>query len=89
MTAPHLKQSISTAALPMPRAYTILSFTQKFGVGRTTTFAEIAAGRLRAVKAGGRTLIPSDAAEAWLAGLPAVRPSADLPSETREGRPRG
>lgn len=77
MTAPDLKQRISAAALPMRRAYTIQSFTEEFGVGRTTTFAEIAAGRLRAVKARGRTLIPSDAAEAWLAGLPARKASAE------------
>ena len=39
-------------------------------IGRTKAYQEIAAGRLRAVKVGRRTLITHDAAEAWLAALP-------------------
>jgi hypothetical protein len=43
------------------------------GIGRTKIYEEIAAGRLRAVNAGGRTLIPLTAAESWPACLPPVR----------------
>jgi len=52
------------------RAFAISDFCRSYGIGRTTAYAEIAAGRLRAVKAGSRTLITCDAAEAWLAALP-------------------
>ena len=52
------------------RAFSIAEFCRAYGIGRTTAYQEIAAGRLRAVKVGQRTLIASDAAEAWLAALP-------------------
>lgn len=53
------------------RAFAIREFCFLYGIGRTTAYAEIAAGRLHAVKAGRRTLIIEDAAESWLAALPA------------------
>jgi excisionase family DNA binding protein len=53
-----------------PRAFPIIEFCRRYGIGRTTAYAEIAAGRLRAVKVGKRTLISVDAAEAWLVSLP-------------------
>jgi excisionase family DNA binding protein len=53
-----------------PRAFSITEFCRRYGIGRTNAYQEIAAGRLRAVKAGRRTLITQEAAEAWLAGLP-------------------
>ena len=37
------------------RAYTIRTLGEAFGIGKTTIFPEIAAGRLEARKAGGRT----------------------------------
>ncbi len=43
-------------ALNQPQAYTIKSFGDAYGVGRTTIFAEIAAKRLAAVKIGNKTL---------------------------------
>lgn len=52
-------------------AYTILDFTQNFGISRTRAFAEIKAGRLAALKCGRRTLITQEAAEEWLHNLPA------------------
>jgi excisionase family DNA binding protein len=39
-------------------------------VGRTLIFAEIKAGRLKAHKAGGRTLVTDEALKAWIASLP-------------------
>jgi excisionase family DNA binding protein len=56
-----------------PRAFPISEFCRRYGICRTKAYDEIAAGRLRAVKAGRRTLIPQDAAESWLAALPQVR----------------
>ena len=40
------------------------------GVGRTTVYAELKAGRLKSVKCGRRTLIPVDALRAWVNNLP-------------------
>ena len=63
----------TTEAEPkMRRAFTVEAFGETYGVGRTTTYQEIREGRLKAVKVGNRTLIPADAAEAWLASLPTL-----------------
>jgi excisionase family DNA binding protein len=42
------------------------------GIGRTKIYQEINAGRLKAIKAGRRTLIMADSLNAWLAALPPV-----------------
>ena len=55
------------------RAFSVHEFCVRYGIGRTNAYQEIAAGRLRAVKVGRRTLITQDAAEAWLAMLPQVQ----------------
>ena len=48
-------------------------------IGRTKAYTEIAAGRLRAVKLGQRTLILAGDLKDYLAGLPEARlPSAFL-----------
>ena len=48
---------------------TIRAFCDAYGVGRTTTYELINAGKLRRIKVGSRTLIPGEDAEAWKAGL--------------------
>jgi len=53
-----------------PLAYDILSASKKAGLGRSKLFEEINAGRLKARKAGRRTLILRDDLAAWLASLP-------------------
>jgi excisionase family DNA binding protein len=53
------------------RAFSITEFCQRYSIGRTRAYEEIAAGRLRAVKAGRRTLIAEESAEAWFEALPA------------------
>jgi len=53
-------------------AYTIKEFMALAGVGHSFTYEEIAAGRLRAVKAGRKTLIRENDARAWLAALPSM-----------------
>jgi excisionase family DNA binding protein len=42
------------------------------GISRSKAYEEIAAGRLRAVKCGSKTLVPYAPGEAWLNGLPAL-----------------
>lgn len=51
-------------------AMTIDSFCRWADIGRTLTYKEIGAGRLKAVKVGNRRLIPYSEAERWLAALP-------------------
>ena len=50
-------------------AYRIKDFCATYGIGRTKAWAEIKAGRLRAVQVGRRVLIPADAAREWLEKL--------------------
>jgi hypothetical protein len=54
----------------VPLAYDILSASKKAGLGRSKLFEEINAGRLKARKAGRRTLILHEDLAAWLASLP-------------------
>ena len=61
----------------LPRAFSINEFCRRYGIGRTNAYEEIAAGRLRAVKVGRRTLITLEAAEAWLAALPELQVISD------------
>lgn len=51
-------------------AYTIPEARKLMGIGTTRIYQEISAKRLRAKKAGKRTLIPADAIEEWLNNLP-------------------
>lgn len=55
---------------PSRLAYTINQLCEASGLGRTFIYTEIGAGRLEAVKAGNRTLIPVPSAESWLDSLP-------------------
>lgn len=50
----------------------------RLGLSRSTLYLEIAAGRLRAVKVRGRTLITREDQAAWVKSLPAmvISPSA-------------
>jgi excisionase family DNA binding protein len=65
------------------RAFSIREFCVLYSIGRTAVYLEIAAGRLRAVKVGRRTLIKHDDAEAWLAALPEVKKSNRSLTERR------
>jgi hypothetical protein len=56
------------------RAFGIDEFCRRYGVGRTTAYAEMTAGRLRRRKVGKRSLVTEDDAEAWLASLPTITP---------------
>lgn len=52
------------------RALTIKEFTEQYGIGRSSVYEELKAGRLRARKIGKRTIITVDDAEEWLGNLP-------------------
>jgi excisionase family DNA binding protein len=51
-------------------AYSIQRLAKVVGVGRSTLYAEIAAGRLIAQKVGRRTIVTRANVTAWLRGLP-------------------
>jgi hypothetical protein len=64
-----------------PLAYSI----DELPIGRTKAYAEIAAGRLRAVKSGQRTLILADDLRDYLASLPTATPET-MRAASRKGR---
>lgn len=49
-------------------AYSIKEACKASSLGRTTLYAHISAGRLRAVRIGGRTVIPAEALHALILG---------------------
>lgn len=60
-----------TAAM---RARTVKQFCLDYGVGKTLTYAEIKAGRLRARKVGAKTIILHEDSEAWARSLRELTP---------------
>jgi hypothetical protein len=67
--SPHLAADLSQSAIP-GGAMTIAEFCAWARIGRTMAYAEIKAGRLVLRKAGAKSLVTRDAAEAWLRSLP-------------------
>jgi excisionase family DNA binding protein len=53
---------------PPKIAYSIREVCSASSLGRTTVYSHIAAGRLRAIRIGGRTVIPTEALLAFIAG---------------------
>lgn len=56
------------AAEPPKIAYSVNEACRASSLGRTTLYSHIAAGRLKAVRIGGRTVIPADSLRALIAG---------------------
>ena len=54
-----------------PLVYSVRQACHVSSLGRTTIYAHIAAQRLKAVRVGGRTIIPAESLHALLAGDPA------------------
>ena len=52
-------------------AMSVNDFCRWAGIGRSLAYKEIETGRLRTKKVGRRTLITVEAAQIWLASLPA------------------
>ena len=48
-----------------PQVYDIASFCKAYSISRSFAYLEIKAGRLKPFKAGRKTLISREAAEAW------------------------
>ncbi len=61
LSAPPLATSVDTAA-------------KRIGIGRTKAFNLIGAGRLKAIRCDGRTLVTEAALKDFLASLPARKP---------------
>jgi hypothetical protein len=61
----------------LQRAMSIRTFCERYDIGRTKAYEEINAGRLKARKAGTRTLIGVDAAEEWWHSLPELQEALD------------
>lgn len=53
---------------PPKIAYSIKEACKASSLGRTTIYSHIAAGRLRATRIGGRTVIPADSLHALIEG---------------------
>ena len=70
------KQEAGSAALTDKRepeeanAYSVRETCRRYSVGKTFLYAEIKEGRLKARKAGRRTLIAADDAARWFQNLP-------------------
>lgn len=57
------------------QSYTIKAVQGVTGLGRSSIYAAIANGSLRARKMGARTLVMSNDLEDWLNSLPVLKPS--------------
>jgi hypothetical protein len=64
-------------------AYTIHGAGKASGLGRTSLYEAIGAGKIEARKAGNRTLILADSLRAYIAGLP----PADIRTGQRRSEP--
>jgi hypothetical protein len=60
----------------LQRAMSIRTFCKTYDIGRTSTYTEIKAGRLKVRKIGRRTIITADDAEEWLSRLPTLDEAA-------------
>lgn len=62
--------------MEMKAALTIPEFCQRYSVGRSFTYDEIKAGKLKIRKAGKKTLILTSDADNWLNALPESKVNA-------------
>ena len=66
----HLRRSLEAGHEPL--AVPMARVPDWLGISRSKAYEEIAAGRLKAVKCGSKTLVPYASGRAWLDGLPAL-----------------
>lgn len=62
-----------TAITSEKQADSVTAVAARFGVSPATIYREINAGKLRAVRARGRTLVTRAEQDRWLGALPALR----------------
>jgi excisionase family DNA binding protein len=65
-----------------PLAYTIADAVKVTGIGRTTLYELIGAGKIKASKAGNRTLVMADSLRDYVDSLP----TADIKTGQRRNR---
>lgn len=65
---------MSAASNQTGGASSVSDFCRVNGIGRTTFYSEVKAGRLRAVRCGGRTLVLAEDAEIWRRSLQPINP---------------
>jgi excisionase family DNA binding protein len=63
---------------PIKLGYSIREACAATSLGKTTLYSHISAGRLRAVRVGGRTLIPADSLLALVGAPPSSTTSTSL-----------
>jgi hypothetical protein len=85
-TPPITGEAPLSVAAPAKIAYSIPEFLAACSLGRTFVYQEISAGRLRARKAGRRTLIDAAEARRWFATLQEITAS-DEPSDATGSDP--
>jgi excisionase family DNA binding protein len=66
----HERRSIEAGHLPSRLAYSVDRFCEDTDTGRSKVYELIRAGKLRAKKFGGKTLILAEDADRFLASLP-------------------
>lgn len=67
----------STCEVEVPRAaLSVRETCVSLSISRSKLYEEVAAGRLKALKAGSRTLIPVTSRDAWLSNLPEAKAAA-------------
>jgi excisionase family DNA binding protein len=60
---------MNNTEFPPPKlGYSIREACQASSLGRTTLYNHIAAGRLRVARVGGRTIVPAENLQAFIAG---------------------
>lgn len=67
------RRAVAAAGVGARLAFRVEDFVALSGIGRTTIYAEIKAGRLKAKKAGRRTIILADDGREYLARLPELQ----------------
>ena len=62
------------------RLFSISEVKDRLGIGNTTVYQEISAGRLVALKLGARTMIPAESLKQYIEGLPVADITMKLPA---------
>ena len=62
-----------------PRLYSIAEVKARLGIGNTTVYQEISAGRLVALKLGARTLVTAESLRRYIEALPFADIAMKLP----------